>query len=267
MKLKWTEVQGLVPELPGTNHGYHCKEGKGNDRLYVTLKDSGEVLAYCHHCGARGRFSMDVSKYAVSPRTPTYAGSGVKKVTLPYDLVEDFTKFPSNVQGWITKYGITPREAEQASIGYSPSLDRVILPCYYKGELEGFEARSITGAEPKSLHYGSRLQQAWPHLTNEKSICLVEDYLSGIKVNRFVNTHVNFGTHLTNDKVKRLKEQFPKVTEAFIFFDNDNSQVKGLQLQAKKLIEVLWGIEAVVVLSNKDPKEHTDQELKELFNV
>ena len=44
----------MAPESPGTVNIFHCKQGPGNDRLYITRKEDGNIVAYCHHCGSRG---------------------------------------------------------------------------------------------------------------------------------------------------------------------------------------------------------------------
>lgn len=48
------EFVPMAPEGPGTVNIHHCKDGPGNDKLYITRKDDGTILAYCHHCGKRG---------------------------------------------------------------------------------------------------------------------------------------------------------------------------------------------------------------------
>jgi len=53
-RLSKDEFVQYAPEEPGTVHVHHCKEGSNNDRLYVTRKEDGTILAYCHHCGASG---------------------------------------------------------------------------------------------------------------------------------------------------------------------------------------------------------------------
>ena len=54
----WLKKNDFVPYSPthaGTNQVHHCKTGVDNDRLFVTrLEDGLTVVAFCHHCGAKG---------------------------------------------------------------------------------------------------------------------------------------------------------------------------------------------------------------------
>ncbi len=192
---------------------------------------------------------------------------------LPRDLVEDFVKFPPEAQTFIQRWGIDANMVEEYSIGYSPASGRIVYPVYDGLELIGYEARSVKGEEPKCLQYKKDfsvpMTQCWNYSVNPTNYIIVEDYLSGIRVsNAFkdeVGVIVNFGTQVTVERVKRWKEAFPNAGKAFLFFDNDNIQVKRKQLDAKKLIELVHGIPCEVVTSNKDPKAHTDAELMELI--
>jgi hypothetical protein len=51
------DVKSLLPSEPmlldETIHVHHCKQGRNNDRFYITRKQDGYVY-YCHHCGASG---------------------------------------------------------------------------------------------------------------------------------------------------------------------------------------------------------------------
>lgn len=57
-KLHPDEFVDLAPTEPGTVHKHHCKQGRNNDRMYITRKEDDTILAYCHHCGGSGRYSV-----------------------------------------------------------------------------------------------------------------------------------------------------------------------------------------------------------------
>ena len=61
----------FAPKIVGEQiHRHHCRQGKGNDKLYIKRNENG-IVAYCFHCGKSG-----FSRIGVSYRMETEKGEG-----------------------------------------------------------------------------------------------------------------------------------------------------------------------------------------------
>jgi hypothetical protein len=191
---------------------------------------------------------------------------------------------------------MTKEEIKDARIGYSFYRGRVIIPTYGKdGRLLSWQGREIRGVTEKSPHEkallqeghrtscpkydtknakgtkkGDMLQSVIPKRvcndtdcmdsTTDKCLVITEDRLSAIKCARF---HDALSLNGSSVKAKDLTN-LGKYDIIYIFLDNDNNEVKKSQLRLKQSLELLYP-KVVVVHANKDPKEHTMQELKEVL--
>ena len=273
-------------ELGGETRVHHCKQGKDNDRLYIKRTDDGTIIAYCHHCGKRGVSKLDGIRNISTFRTnkePIKTGV-IKTLKLPVDFEKDSTKWPSKARTWPMKYGIKKEELHDNSVGYSEYFGRVVLPTFdEKGSLVQYQTRKIDGLSGTSTFqretkYDTFIKQgstSFQRLFNPKSsgssisrcsvgsvLCIVEDSLSAIKCNRFVDTIALNGTSLDESCILKLIKDY---NSFIIFLDNDNSQVKKSQRKLKKNLELVCKGKVTIVYSDKDPKELTTKELKEIL--
>lgn len=132
--------------------------------------------------------------------------------------------------------------------------------------LTGYVSRKIFKDDklPKYLLYKKSRQSKLFKLikTGSKKCAIVEDMLSGIVVSRHIDCLVNLGVNLP-DNVLPLLTSYDKI---YIFLDNDSDIVKQKQLDAKhKVLQVCDSVE--IIEASLDPKEHTSQQLKEVFEL
>ena len=266
-------------------HVHHCKLGKNNDRLYIRRNEDGSIMAYCHHCGMRGISKLDgvrhISNFRSSKSEDVRQGYN-KTLKLPSDLETDFDKWPKKAQMWPLQYGITKEEIHVNHMGYSEYFGRVVLPSFdEKGVLSEYQTRKINGlngtasfqrdtkydtyikqgSTPLQRVFNPRFTWADPYI-NPNILCIVEDNLSAIKCNRYTPTIALHGTSLDMKSIIKLSKQY---TDFIIFLDNDNPQVKKSQSKLKRKLELVCKGNVKIVYSDKDPKELSNKELKEIL--
>lgn len=172
---KYLRSDEYVPSAPknvGTIHINHANCPAGYDRkrrLYITRKEDGQVVAYCHHCGMSGssgtgkrtlgRGSRNLAS-TVGTVEDHQAGEAAKASTttgVQFPAKSSFSpeEWPKEVKDWYRGFGVTDNEAR--AYGFAFVLDgwprhRLGLPCYDGGVLNGIQFRKILPDEgPKYL--------------------------------------------------------------------------------------------------------------------
>lgn len=96
--------------------------------------------------------------------------------------------------------------------------------------------------------------------SSKPTVVIVEDLISAIKCSQVVDSIAILGVHPSSYVVEKiLKEGYKR---AFVFLDGDNPVVR---MKAREIGKRLPFVETVVIETGKDPKEHTVEELRELF--
>ena len=271
MRLNPSEFMEHAPEEPGGQvHINHegCSAGVDRKkRLYIKRLPDNSVLAYCHHCSCSGIYRTKITnvhlrkKSHLVPKDP-------KDIRLPIDIVKDTTLWPSTAHGWLIKYGITKDEVKNNGIVYSPSLDRLLFPLYMDGDYIGWQGRRLSDDEeqPKYITMVDRLrptgncsQHRQP--SGSDNAVIVEDILSAIKVQRQgVDSIALLGSHPTPELINWIASRYKNI---FILLDNDKPEVKKQQQRLNSLFKVLVEGEVKLVLTDRDPKDYSDNEIKE----
>ncbi len=284
--MSWLQQKEYVPYAPediGTINKHHCKDGKDNDKLFITrCKDGYTILAYCHHCGKRGRF--DTLKHSTIQQIKSivkinkHSSKGSKgfrhssSYRLPADYQQDYTAWGRGAYVWLKRYGITDEEISRNRIGYSETYGRVVLPMFGKEGLDFMVMRRVNSLDtdsPKYLTYTNvehtvyipqRLCTPAGVITN--SVVLTEDVLSAIKVARYVPSVALLGTSINIGALEYLVGSYNNV---IIFMDDDNLTVRKKQLDIKNRLGPFMDSVRIVHSNGIDPKEMGDEELKDIL--
>lgn len=284
--MDYLEPNEFVPYAPTTlgetTHIHHCKEGRGNDRLYITRKDDGAIVAYCHHCGRRGvsRSRAPRNIHSLRASAKERERTAVRKLTLPRDIEKDVTMWPAHARAWPMKYGIKKDELQHNHIAYSERLGRIVLPCFdEKGTLTCYQTRKLSGGEGRDANphkYSTYTQQGSEARDNlfwarggrtgdaSRPLVVTEDVLSAIKCGRFGPSVAVLGTNVSDHELLTITNKHDNI---IVFLDNDNSKVKAKQNSLKQRLDLLANGWVRVVRADKDPKEHSNSELESLLNV
>jgi hypothetical protein len=290
-RLELSEWIEYVPSNIGEqSHTFHCKEGKGNDKLYVKRVDNGAV-AFCHHCGKRGyasnrtlesggagkAYGTPYSRVATSARheySPSVKAGYVKggdkpddiksSLSFPYDASNQVSRWGSvDAKVWVLKYGLDMAAINTAGICWSDKFSSILFPRYLDGNLVAFQTRKFpAGDGPKYLSYGDSNSpyDALQGPEGGSTVVLVEDMLSALKVSQIASACHLGGTSMKEPLMKHLLQKYNKF---IIMLDNDNWQVRTNQI--KLLRKLSTYAQAYIVPIDKDPKEFAISELRMLL--
>ena len=158
--LNWVELAKSIPvgktiKIPHCSHSAKC---------YVTHQPNG-YKRHCFRCGldefkSKGKLSIKEAQDTVR-----YLFSVVNKYGY-LELPEDYTTdVPSEYSVWYTRFGISPDCATRYGIGWSDTLQRIVLPVYdYKtGEIEAIQAMAVTA------NRASMPSTNWPSCSSRSS--------------------------------------------------------------------------------------------------
>lgn len=252
------------------NHSEHPEYGGGctdtRSRLYLRSVPAGTVW-FCHNCGAGGikrntkLTPSEILKRAKQSVIPSTAGT-YKTIRLPSDFS---LKIPTEGLKWFFKYGIYLEEIERYRFGYSDYNNRLILPVYNDDALVYFQARTLgTPSKTNPKYLNVKLSGAknvfFKVLSNpvSKSVVIVEDILSSIKVGRVENSIALLGSYVPTS----LTEICNHFDTIILWLDRDKlkSSLKYCQtLQART------GKQVKIVMVDKDPKEYSNDEIKNIL--
>lgn len=153
---------------------HHCRQGKGNDRLYIKRLNHGSIL-FCHHCGKSGfifgggvpaKFLQKEAECLVShgnvgssQRSMARLHSGQEgseehgkggdgrtsegiSLSLPRDASRNIRGWSSpHPKLWLTRHGIKVDTLKDFEIYWSEKMGALIFPQRNLGELVGYQYR------------------------------------------------------------------------------------------------------------------------------
>lgn len=251
------------------NHS-NCPAGTDTkQRLYLKMTDDGrKILAYCHHCNSKGYYKVRGTGAATVPsikKKSTY-------IDIPDDAESDTTKWPAQARAWLWKYGLTPAEVNANYITYSPELRRVILPIATNPAFRySYQARKIFDDDKGQKYITRMVENSRPFFWGlshkskfPKSVVVCEDILSAIKLSRYVDSVALLTTSMSDVVRDFLTKTYD---DAIIFLDDDTSQVKMQQVKIRDALSLHMRHVVIYNSGGKDPKEHSDDELKNIIET
>lgn len=175
---------------------------------------------------------------------------------------------PEDLVGFLgDKYGLCREDIQRARFKFDFTENRLYMPILTEMGLEaGAVSKSLDGRIPKTLNY------FWSPLCNLHvadspvkggPVVLVEDILSATKVGRQARCVALLGTSLNADGAIRVKQLS---TSILVALDGDTWRSgKSLGHKLKEKYGLLFENFSVVRLSNRDPKEMTDEEIRSVI--
>lgn len=256
----WLEAAKRSNLKPGQRRrfGHDCGAG---DVVLVTCSIQG-LSAHCFRCGEsrleRRELSLADKVQALKARDT--ALDEFQKCQLPSDYTLDI---PQEYAVWLYKASIRKAQAQELGIGWSPGLQRIVLPVYHGGELAFVQARAVKpGQSPKYLnskgrHAGKALFQTAAIDAGAPFAVITEDMLSAIRCGLYGPAAALCGVAVNDSKA--LKLLGAKVLLCWL--DPDPAGQKGMRKFLRALS--LMHPDVRTVHSAKDPKLLTDLEIKQ----
>lgn len=221
----------------------------------------------CPNCGSKDNRAIysDGHEYCFGCQDFT-KGNGFKKieqlknkknknansVNLPDDII--FT-VPEIARAWHNKYGITATETWMFRFGWSEEMKMLIIPIYNENqELLAWQGKVFD--INSGMKYYSRgpledVDYILKHDSETKSIVVVEDMLSAIKVNRHTTVLPLFGSNLSTKRLERLSKKFDKIV---VWLDRDKAKYGvSIHKEARLVFE-----SSRMIIKDKDPKCYSD---------
>ena len=251
MRIPYDHVKDSIPTEMGKqvriNHTA-CPAGRDTRaRLYIK-RTASVVLCYCHNC--EGSLVLSKARTMLPPQEMRAVLEKMEKehatsteVVLPDDTKEDVTAWPDEARAWFYQYELDDTDIARYRIGWSDSLQRIILPVYEEGKLVWWQGRSLTSPQ-KYYNITTAKKPVFitkPAITVKRGVCVVEDMVSAIKLAKTGKVHgcVLFGTHAP-DELAELLRPFPK---GWVWLDRDEAGRKKEQDIRQQLSLLLsWGI-------------------------
>ena len=235
-------------------HHEQCPEcaklGKDRDHNNLAIYDDGS--SYCFSCGYY-KTKSGLPKLAQTQQVLR------EPLSLPRDVTTVLSTAASDFCG---KYDLTLTDLSNNTILWSPWYERLIFPIFdNKGELLAWQGRYLGNKEKQAKWYSQGDLKTICHLIGNKkarTLVLTEDIISSIKVGHITTVKAMpiFGSHISAQRLLQIK---PLCDTICVWLDKDKEK-ESLKF-AKTARE--FGIPAVSIITDKDPKDYTNDEIKE----
>lgn len=249
------DYEVLGPGVSTRTRHIDCPESNGTDhKLRLWIANNGDhVVYYCHHCGEKASTKAKGSLFHETVKTPY---NSPKDVQCPVDCA---LRLPGEALLFLFKYGISPEDLKYHRISYSPSLNRVVFPIINdQQELVHWQGRALGNGKPKWLGNTGTAQPWYSDIEGPRTIVIVEDIISAIKVNHIINSVALLGTYIKDHDFQLIAETFDKV---FVWFDADATG-KALRLTNRFSLYT----KAHTLMTPQDPKCYSDEEIRNLVS-
>ena len=222
--------------------------------------------SFCFSC-------RSVNSAKISPYVTQQAESEMqdKPVRYPSDATKHYSE---GALAWCKKYEITVEQLLKETIYYSSARDQLIFGFEADGKLLAYQARNLNPVSKAKRYYTcgdvNNLLPIYPcrypvpGTINNRRLVLVEDCLSAIKVAATEALGADamplLGSGINLRKLTQLK-RFYEVLEVFLDPDMWHKSLNIVK-QAQML-----GFQARAVQSDRDPKEHSTDDLRKLLTA
>lgn len=212
--------------------------------------------AYCFSC----KYSRPIGDLPKISRVEV-AEDSVPYKGLPVDY--EVNHMPAIYREWLHTYDLY--DACVNLCGWSESLQRVVFPIYWEGQVKAYQARSLD-KQPKWI--GNSSTQPWgkkfPYIVcvtgsrKRQDLVIVEDILSAIKIGKYFNVVALLGTSIHPKLRDFLSVRFKNT---HIWLDNDTA---GIESATK--IKYVFGMsnKTRIITSERDPKFYSYARILEI---
>lgn len=226
--------------------------------LQITRDDHG-IFIYCHRCNEHAYvfspgFSLALTKNSVTNVRPTTHDSPTNSVRLPQDYTPRVSQFDGEALRYLRDLEFDEDLVKEYSIGYSPSLRRLVYPLFNNNGLSVYQTRRLfhDDPRPKWITYNNTNNPIYAFLEGKRTdiVTITEDINSAIKLTSYTSTYPLLSSNITKSKLGYLMNLFKKY---IIWLDNDNNQVLQNVRQLKNKLELL-GSTVEIITIHADPK-------------
>jgi hypothetical protein len=203
-----------------------------------------------------------------------------KPVTMGKDMyVPKHTRnpreFSPQVLKWLYSYYVFDELIRKHKIGYVADTgdwgDSILLPVVKDNEIVFVTRRFFP--EKKVLGIGEK--QLYKIKTGSKTLILVEDYISAIRLEEYGDVYCLFGTYLNRTEVPAILNEYDEIV---VWLDGDDAGIKGTKNIVKQLgyqiqenkrrfpLKYPKGWSINTIQSREDPKFYSSREIGRYLN-
>lgn len=224
---------------------------EGKDRNGNNLAVYSDNSQYCFSCGHY------VSAKGFSKYTEKVNRDGVA-LGLPYDVA---TELPEVAWNFLRQYALTEQDVKQHVILWSQHWQRLCFPVFGDDSLLAWQGRYLGTEKGKAKWFSQGDLNNTLHLVGNKkanTIVLTEDLISAIKVGHIPTLCAMpiFGSHVSTQRLLRLKKLYGTLN-VLIWLDKDKQKESVKFTKNANLL----GINSRSIITDKDPKEYTEEEI------
>lgn len=238
----------------------------GSGRTLLLSRDEKGFHGYCFRCNDSGYVPPPAE--ALADRLARLARLREGDVVLasvrgtPSPAAYDVDSWPIGARLWLYAAGIGRAEIGTLGIYYHPPSDRVVVPVLEAGVPVFWQARAYQkGRQPKYLGPALKPAKLLARWGRAEIPTLTEDMLSSIKIGTVAEGWCVFGTKVSDHMIAMLLKRGGRVN---VWLDPDSAGRKGAAKINKQLRA--YGLDVRDILSERDPKLHTRDDIKRILN-
>ena|ERR1044071_8199409 len=215
----------------------------------------------CTDCGAnRGIAVYSNSTYCFACNRRCLNKSLIKRNIIKYTKEDPILEsLPDKALIYLRNLYITDAHIQKYSLQWAVNYDRISIPV-----LNGYWLRDISNNKNnKWLFIGKETPKLFyiMDFMYNKSIVLVEDIFSAIRIGDYQNVICLGGLNINNEHLQQLVNAFA-APSIFTWFDGDKSGQHAADKYYHRY-KLLYNIKNI--FTKKDPKNHTPTEIEEIL--
>ena len=187
---------------------------------------------------------------------------------LPYLPVDCGIDYPARAMKWVEQYELTREDLYKHNVLWSETLQRLIFPVFADGHLLAWQGRSFFLDEESQKKYPKwygrgNLKETFNIINQTNRIVLTEDIISAIKVSKCgVGAMPLYGCQVGRERFKGLFNRINYGDEVLVWLDPDKRKEGLLEAHHGRIC----GINCRSIISDKDPKELSYENIKSILN-
>ena len=232
-----------------------------------------ETTSWCFKCK---KWTPKGYSGIYKPEGPVYANDTLR---INFKIVYNPLDMHPEALQWLFKYYVFENLIKKYKIGYIPESHRVFLPLLdSKGNICYYRNRALIPGDVKyNTPTGIKAPQYCIENSTNQAIVLVEDFISAIRIGQYYNVAFLQGTSLSRELLKHVVDNY---THVVTWLDSDapgqgaarkiEKQIRQYECQIleSRIYTRPERLEPTIiknVCTDKDPKCHTDSEIKAIL--
>lgn len=232
----------------------------GDGRKMVVNHKTDCWSAWCYRCSEKGwvpKPREGLTQRLDRLKAMRAAEEAVaREIKPPMPANFDPSTWPLKDRVWLYKAGLSNERIQSLGFYYCERIKRVVMPVFSNGRLVYWQARTQDPDLPKYLN--PPVDKPVFKQGSGRVLVLTEDMLSAARVGEVTEAWCIMGTSLTDTVITELLMSKRPIK---VWLDGDSAGEKGMRKFVPQLRN--FGIDAVAIRTDRDPKFHSKQEIED----